>query len=225
MIWLFAALAILIVISAVLTSGKGLFLGSPNKDIVYELRIKNGNLEHALRHGGAQVLKWAPLTLAGEGVEISEIRVEQADHAKHEYVVSGFSQEIKLDVKVENTGVFFRFINVPAGEFREDIRIIPEEKSAFCRLTHKNANGAAPAKTLAGTIAPKAKGLCYISMDISDAPEKISPTENSFELKFENEYSLVEERSALRTHAIYVSDKTDVFESIKRENVPAISTK
>ncbi len=201
MICFFAGLALLILVSAFVSSGKGLFLASPNKDLVYELRVRNGSLQHALRHGGAQVVRWSPLVVEGENLKVEKIAVKKADHKKREYVVSGFSNGILLNVRVQNDRVRFYFSELPAGNFSEKMDIAPEKGSSLVKIVpdrdHPETIGAA---------APKIKGACYVFC-ASDSLQKIEADEDGFVIRYERDYAFDNAiGNALAPHEICVID-------------------
>ncbi len=189
MICFFSGLALPILISAFVFSGKGLFLTSQNKDLVYELRVKNGILEHALRHGGDQILKWAPLKISGEkGVpELRKISVKSANHEKHEFVVSGFKNGILLNVKVENDRVFFAVSIVRAGIVLDEFSSVLAENSRFENFVPAAKNSAAK---FLGAFAKISGGESFIfcESDVPASVEKIGVSEK-VSMNFSQKYS------------------------------------
>lgn len=163
MVVFFGAFAVVIVLAVVLLSGKMTLLPSPDGKTVYELRVRDGRLQHALRHGGVQLFSWSDIVLtdaSGREIRPSKVGVSRNNSKTGEFEIDAFPGGPKFFVRVTDTFVASKFFDIPGGKMTERVEVRPEAGAKSTQF---------PAESIAGFdeksvarpfvfIAPKADG-------------------------------------------------------------------
>lgn len=232
MVAFFGAFAVLIVLSVVMLSGKMTLLPSPDRNTVYELRIHEGKLQHALRHGGVQLFSWSDITLedeSGNRFSPTELSVVRNDARTGEFEIAGFPEDVRMFVRVTDSFVATAFYGLPPGKTIERVEVRPEAGACGTQFRESSLDGL-PAGTRARPfifIAPKADGgdtfLVYHHTESSKdarpkfdyAPEDLAPV--NFEAKTVYHESVKD--GAL--HVLYFSDSPVLLREIYEAGIPS----
>lgn len=234
MVVFFGAFAAIIVLAVVLLSGKMLLLRSPDGKTVYELRMHEGTLQHALRRGGVQLFSWSDIVLEdGRGRRLvpEQIGVAASNSSTGEYEVAGFPGGVRLFVRVTDSFVASAFYGLPAGETSERVEIRPEEGALGARFSDAAMAGV-DERVVARPfifVAPKADGgdtfLVYLHTEAENAkgprpafayePAALAP------VKFDAETVYRGTPGNGMLHVLYFSDSPVLLREIYEAGLPS----
>lgn len=231
MVVFFGAFAVLIVLSFVLLSGKMTLLPSPDNKTVYELRIHDGRLQHALRHGGVQIFSWSNIVLEDESGKIfapKSIGVKRSNSKTGEFEIEGFPENVRLLVRVTDSFVASAFYNLPAGKTIERVEIRPETGASGAQFSEEATEGLDPSVARPFVfIAPKADGgdtyLVYHHTDAGNRarPRFIYSQADFAPVRFDATTVYDERIRDGLLHVLYFSDSPVLLREIYDAGVPA----
>lgn len=145
MVVFFGLFAVLIVLSIVFLSGKMKLLASPDGKTVYELRVRDGKLQHALRHGGVQLFSWSDIVLedvGGNALVPEKFEITRNNSRTGEFEVAAFPRGVRLLVRVTDSYVATAFCGFPAGAtLRERVEVRPEEGALGTQFSEESVEG------------------------------------------------------------------------------------
>lgn len=232
MVVFFAAFAIAIVLSVIVFSGKMTLLPSPDGKTIYELRVQDGKLQHALRHGGVQIFSWSDIVLTNEKNENfapSQISVERSNAKTGEFEIGGFPGNIRLFVRVTDTFVASAFRNLPdGGKIFERVEIVPEKGALGARFSEASVAGLPPRQVARPFvfIAPKADEgdtfLIYNYTELKNAgrPKFDYAQADLQAVNFLGETTYIGEDDGI-LHVLYFSDSPVLLREIYDAGIPA----
>lgn len=232
MVVFFGAFAALIVLSVVMLSGKMVLLQSPDGKTVYELRLHNGQMQHALRHGGVQIFSWSDIALEdGNGRNFSpkSLGVKRNNAKTGEFEIEGFPENVRLLVRVTDTFVASAFYDLPAGTTVERVDIRPEAGAYGAQFSEESVAGT-PDGLLGRPfifIAPKADGgdtyLVYQHTESGDSlrPRYLYSQEDLALCNFNAKTVYHENSKDGWLHVLYFSDSPVLLREIYEAGVPA----
>lgn len=232
MVVFFGAFAALIVLSVVMLSGKMVLLQSPDGKTVYELRLHDGRMQHALRHGGVQIFSWSDIALEdGNGRNFSpkSLGVKRNNAKTGEFEIEGFPENVRLLVRVTDTFVASAFYDLPAGTTVERVDIRPEAGAYGAQFSEESVAGT-PDGLLGRPfifIAPKADGgdtyLVYQHTESGDSlrPRYLYSQEDLALCNFNAKTVYHENSKDGWLHVLYFSDSPVLLREIYEAGVPA----
>lgn len=146
MVVFFGLFAVLIVLSIVFLSGKMKLLASPDGKTVYELRVHEGKLQHALRHGGVQLFSWSDIALedvGGNALVPEKFEITRNNSRTGEFEVAAFPRGVRLLVRVTDSYVATAFFGLPAAgaQLRERVEVRPEEGALGVQFSEESVAG------------------------------------------------------------------------------------
>lgn len=233
MIAFFGIFAVGILLAIVLLSGKMKLLASHDGKTVYELRVYQGRLQHALRHGGVQLFSWSDIVLEDvNGIELVPGKVEISRNNPHtgEFEVAAFPLGIRLFVRVTDTYVASAFYGLPAGTMlRERVEVRPEEGAQGVQFSAESIEGLDERQVARPFlfVAPKADGgdtfLVYHHTESATHPRPkydydfgaLAPVNFQAETVYEKDAK----EGAL--HVLYFSDSPVLLREVYEAGIPS----
>lgn len=232
MVVFFGAFAIVIVLSVLLLSGKMTLLPSPDRNTVYELRISDGKLQHALRHGGVQLFSWSDISLedeSGRKFLPKELRVARGNMKTGEFEIAGFPDGIRLFVRVTDKFVASAFFGLPEGKTIERVELRPETGACGAQFREAAIEGLDATRQLRPFIfiAPRADGgdtfLVYHHTESGKEarPKFIYAQEDLAPVKYDAQTVYDETVENGWLHVLYFSDSPVLLHEIYEAGIPS----
>ena len=181
MVVFFGLFAVLIVLSIVFLSGKMKLLASPDGKTVYELRVHEGRLQHALRHGGVQLFSWSDIALEdvdGNALVPEKLEITRSNARTGEFEVAAFPRGVRLLVRVTDSYAAAAFYDFPAEtSLRERVEVRPESGALGVQFSPESVEEGTDERKIARPflfVAPKADGgdtfLVYHHTESAEQP-------------------------------------------------------
>lgn len=236
MVVFFCVFAGIIVLSVVFLSGKMALLSSPDRKTVYELRVHDGKLQHALRHGGVQLFSWSDIILSdADGIALppKKVKVIRNNAKTGEFEIDVFEGTPRLFVRVTDAFVASAFYDLPEEKrVSEFVEIRPEAGARGTQFSQESvAKLDAPRNADERPfvfIAPKADGgetfLVYQPTETAEAaarPSFVYDFKNLAEgrdFSVEKTYAGTQKNGNL--HVLYFSDSPALLREFYTAGVP-----
>jgi len=234
MVVFFGAFAVIIVLFVVFLSGKMTLLQSPDRKTVYELRLRDGKLQHALRHGGVQLFSWSDIVLSdvrGNALRPKKVKVVRDNSKTGEFEIDVYDGFPRLFVRVTNDFVASAFFDLPAGKVSEFVEIRPEKGARGTQFSAESIAGLDEKRVARPFIfiAPKADGgetfLVYHPTEATDGGARPTFVYDFKELVEDRSFSVKtdydgEQKNGL-LHVLYFSDAPALLRESYAKGVPA----